>query len=313
MAKIALAFSTLPDSPPATLIEWSKAAEDAGMAGVFMTEAGNDALACSLALGMHTKRIMLGTAISNIYFRHPTLLANEAAAVQEFTGGRFILGLGTGHREMNTILKIDMGDPMTRMREVVAAIRKPLDGGTTGPRVTKKLPIYLAGVSKPMVKLAGEIADGVIFNFFPPKRVTQALGELAEGAKKAGRDPKTIEPTLFATAFISDDLEAARRPARKLLSRYGALTFYGNMIARSGFDKEITAIRAAGRDGEAAMKAVSDEMIDATLLVGSEARVREKLQALVAPGIGTAIVFTNPVNEDRASAVKRTIRALGNF
>jgi 5,10-methylenetetrahydromethanopterin reductase len=313
MAKIALAFSTLPDSPPATLIEWAKAAEDAGMAGVFMTEAGNDAIACSLALGMHTKHIMLGTAISNIYFRHPALLANEAAAVQEFTGGRFILGLGTGHREMNTILKIDMGDPMTRMRETVAAIRKPLDGGTTGPRVTKKLPIYLAGVSKPMVKLAGEIADGVIFNFFPPKRVTQALGELAEGAKKAGRDPKAIEPTLFATAFISDDLEAARRPARKLLSRYGALTYYGNMIARSGFDKEIAGIRAAGRDGAAAMKAVTNEMIDATLLVGSEARVREKLQALVAPGLGTAIVFTNPVNEDRASAVKRTIRALGNF
>ncbi|MGC1343913.1 MAG: LLM class flavin-dependent oxidoreductase, partial [Candidatus Binataceae bacterium] len=296
MAKIALAFSTLPDSPPATLIDWSKAAEDAGMAGVFMTEAGNDALACSLALGMHTKRIMLGTAISNIYLRHPILLANEAAAVQEFTGGRFILGLGTGHREMNTMLKIDMGDPMTRMRETVAAIRKPLDGGTTGPRLTKKLPIYLAGVSKPMVKLAGEIADGVIFNFFPPKRVTQALGELAEGAKKAGRDPKAIEPTIFATAFISDDLEAARRPARKLLSRYGALTFYGNMIARSGFEKEIAGIRAAARDGEAAMKAVTDEMIDATLLVGSEARVREKLQALVAPGIGTAIVFTNPVN-----------------
>ncbi|HVA81819.1 MAG TPA: LLM class flavin-dependent oxidoreductase [Candidatus Binataceae bacterium] len=313
MAKIALAFSTRPDSPPAALIEWSKAAEDAGLAGVFMTEAGSDALACSLALGMHTKRIMLGTAISNIYLRHPVLLANEAAAVQEFTGGRFILGLGTGHREMNTILKIDMGDPMTRMRETVAAIRKPLEGGATGPRVTKKLPIYLAGVSKAMVKLAGEIADGVIFNFFPPRRVTQALGELAEGAKKAGRDPKMIQATLFATAFISDDLEAARRPARKLLSRYGALAFYGNMIARAGFEREIAGIRAAGSDAAAAVKAVSDAMIDATLLVGSEARVREQLHELVAPGIGTAIVFTNPVNEDRGSAVKRTIRALGNF
>jgi 5,10-methylenetetrahydromethanopterin reductase len=310
MAKIALAFSNLPDSPPAALIEWAKAAEDAGLAGVFMTEAGNDALACSLALGLHTHRIMLGTAISNIYLRHPALLANEAAAVQEFTGGRFILGLGTGHREMNTILKIDMGDPMVRMRETVGALRKSLDGGSTGPRVTKKLPIYLAGVSKPMVKLAGEIADGVIFNFFPPARVKQALGELAEGAKTAGRDASAIEATLFATAFISEDLEAARRPARKLLSRYGALRFYGNMMARSGFEREISAIRAAGRDAEAAIKAVSDELIDATLLVGPEARVRERLQELTAPGIGTAIVFTNPVNEDRASAIRRTIRAL---
>jgi len=267
-AKIALAFSILPDAPPAALIQWAKEADDAGFAGVFMTEGGNDSLACSLALGLNTSRIMLGTAITQIYLRHPMLLANEAAAV---------------------------------------------DGGRTGPRVTKRLPIYMAGVSRPMVRLAGEIGDGVIFNYFPPARVKEAIGELAEGARKAGRDPKDIEPTLFATAFVSDDLEAARRPARKLLSRYGALRFYGNMIAKSGFEKEIEGIRAAGRDADKAMAAVSNEMIDATLLVGSEARVRERIQELAAPGVGTVIVFTNPVNEDRASAVRRTIRSLKNL
>ncbi|HEV2171605.1 MAG TPA: LLM class flavin-dependent oxidoreductase [Candidatus Binatus sp.] len=310
MARIALACTILPDSPPARLIEWARAAEEAGFSGVFMTEANNDSLACSLALGLHTKRIKLGTAISNIYLRHPNLLANEAAAVQEFTGGRFILGLGTGHREGNSALGIDMGVPLTKMRETVKTLRAMLDGGKTGPRVGVKLPLYLAGVSRPMVKLAGEIGDGVIFNFFPPARVKEAIGELAEGAKLGGRDLKQIEPTLFATAFISDDLEAARRPARKLLSRYGALRFYGNMMAHAGFEREISAIRAAGRDADAAVKAVSNEMIDATLLVGSEARVRERLQELCAPGIGTAIVFTNPVNEDRNAAVLRTIRAL---
>ncbi|MFZ0244458.1 LLM class flavin-dependent oxidoreductase [Candidatus Binatus sp.] len=310
MAKPALAFTILPDSPPARLIEWSRAAEDAGFSGVFLTEANNDSIACSLGLGLHTKRIKLGTAITNIYLRHPNLLANEAAAVQEFTGGRFILGLGTGHRESNSALGIDMGIPLTRMRETVKTVRAALEGGKTGPRVSAKLPLYLAGVSRPMVKLAGEIGDGVIFNFFPPARVKEALGELAEGAQIGGRDPKQIEAALFATAFISDDLEAARRPARKLLSRYGALKFYGNMMAHSGFEREIAAIRAAGRDGDAAIKAVSDQLIDATLLVGSEARVRERIQELCAPGIGTAIVFTNPVNEDRNAAVMRTIRAL---
>jgi 5,10-methylenetetrahydromethanopterin reductase len=310
MAKIALACTILPDSPPARLVEWSRAAEDAGFSGVFMTEANNDSLACSLALGLHTKTIKLGTAITNIYLRHPNLLANEAAAVQEFTGGRFILGLGTGHREGNSALGIDMGVPLTRMRETVKTLRAMLDGGKTGPRVSTKLPLYLAGVSRPMVKLAGEIGDGVIFNFFPPARVKEALGELAEGAKTGRRDVKEIEPTLFATAFISDDLEAARRPARKLLSRYGALKFYGNMMAHAGFEREIAGIRAAGRDADAAIAAVSNELIDATLIVGSEARVRERLQELCAPGIGTAIVFTNPVNEDRNAAVLRTIRAL---
>jgi 5,10-methylenetetrahydromethanopterin reductase len=310
MAKTALACTILPDSPPARLLEWSRAAEDAGFSGVFMTEANNDSIACSLALGLHTKRIKLGTAITNIYLRHPNLLANEAAAVQEFTGGRFVLGLGTGHREGNSALGIEMGVPLTKMRETVKTLRAMLDGGKTGPRVSTRLPLYLAGVSRPMVKLAGEIGDGVIFNFFPPARVKEALGELAEGAKVAGRDVKQIEATLFATAFISDDLEAARRPARKLLSRYGALKFYGNMMAHAGFEREISAIREAGRDADAAIKAVSDELIDATLLVGSESRVRDRLQELCAPGIGTAIVFTNPVNEDRNSAVLRTIRAL---
>jgi 5,10-methylenetetrahydromethanopterin reductase len=310
MANTAIACTILPDSPPSRLIEWSRAAEEAGFSGVFLTEANTDSLACALGLAMNTKRIKFGTAITNIYLRHPILLANETAAVQEFTGGRFILGLGAGHREMNSTLGIEMGEPLKKMREVVTTLRKALEGKRTGPVVTNKVPIYLAGVSRPMVKLAGEIGDGVIFNFFPPARVKEALGELAEGASKAGRDLKEIEPTLFATAFISDDLEAARRPARKLLSRYGALKFYGNMMAHAGFEKEIEGIRAAGRDGEAAMRSVTNELIDATLLVGSESRVRERLQELCAPGIGTAIVFTNPVNEDRNAAVLRTIRAL---
>jgi 5,10-methylenetetrahydromethanopterin reductase len=211
---------------------------------------------------------------------------------------------------MNTTLGIEMGEPMVKMREVVKTLRHAIEGNRTGPRVTSKLPIYLAGVSRPMVKLAGEIADGVIFNFFPPARVKQALGELAEGAKIGNRNVADIEPTLFATAFVSDDLEAARRPARKLLSRYGALRFYGNMLANAGFKKEIEGIRAAGRDEAKAIAAVTDAMIDAALLVGSEERIRERLAELTAPGIGTAIVFVNPVNQDRVTANQRIIRAL---
>jgi 5,10-methylenetetrahydromethanopterin reductase len=313
MAKVALAFSIMPDSSLSTIIDWARTAEDAGFDGIFITEANNDSLACSLAIGNQTKRVRLGTAITNIYLRHPNLLANEAATVHELTGGRFILGLGTGHREGNSALGIDMGgqtDPMKKMRATVATLRKMIDGGRTNPKVNGKAPLYLAGVSRPMVRMAGEIADGVIFNFFPPARIKEALSEIAEGAAKAGRDVKDIEPTMFATAFISDDLELARKPARTLLSRYGALRFYGNMFAHAGFESEIAGIRAAAGVGKAAVAAVTDQMIDATLLVGSEGRVRERLAELTAPGISWAIVFVNPVGEDRASAVKRAIRAL---
>src|SRR5216684_2425076 len=280
MAKTALAFSIMPDSPIRTIVEWTKAAEDAGFDGVFMTEANNDSLACSLALGFNTRKMRLGTAITNIYLRHPNLLANEVAAVHEFTDGRFILGLGTGHRESNGLIGIDMGgptDPMKKMRDTVGVLRTMLEGGRTSPKITGKAPVYLAGVSRPMVRLAGEIADGVIFNFFPPARIKEA-----------------------------------RRPARTLLSRYGNLRFYGNMMAHAGFEHEIAAIRAAAAAGDAktAMGAVTDHMIDSMLLVGSESRVRERLSELTSPGVGTAIVFVNPVGEDRASAVRRALRAL---
>jgi 5,10-methylenetetrahydromethanopterin reductase len=313
MAKIAIAVSIMPDSPLSTILEWAKAAEDAGFDGVFITEANNDSLACSLGIGYNTKRITLGTAITNIYLRHPNLLANEAAAVQELTGGRFILGLGTGHREGNSVIGIDMGgpaDPMKKMRETVATLRRMIEGGKTNPKVKGKVPLYLAGLSRPMVRLAGEIADGVIFNFFPPARIKEALGEIAEGARKAGRNPADVVPTAFMTAFISDDIELARRPARTLLSRYGSFRFYGNMFANAGFEGEVQGIRAAAGDGKAAVAAITDRMIDSTLLVGSEGRVRERLAELVAPGIVWAIVFINPVGEDRASAMKRAMRAL---
>src|SRR6516165_8675645 len=186
MVKIGLAFSTMPDSPLPTIVEWTKQAEEAGFDGVFMTEANNDSLACCLGLGFNTRRITLGTAITNIYLRHPNLLANEVAALREFTHDRFVLGLGTGHRPANAALGIDMGapsDPMKKMRETVARLRWMFDG-RTNPKISGHQSIFLAGVSPPMVRLAGEIADGVIFNFFPPNRVKAALGELREGAGK---------------------------------------------------------------------------------------------------------------------------------
>ena len=150
MAKIALAFSIMPDSPLSTIVEWTRQAEDAGFDGVFMTEANNDSLACCLGLGFNTQRIVLGTAITNIYLRHPNLLANEVAALHEFTNGRFILGLGTGHRPANAALGIDMGsvsDPMKKMRETVATLRRMFDG-RTNPKISGRQSIFLAGVSR---------------------------------------------------------------------------------------------------------------------------------------------------------------------
>ena len=227
MAKTALAFSVMPDSPIEKILEWTKDAEEMGYAAAFMTEANNDSLACSLALGMQTKRIGLGTAITNIYLRHPALLANEAATVHQFTGGRFILGLGTGHGEGNSRLGIEMGQPMVKMRETVATLRKMLEGGGTGPKISGKLPLYLAGVSRPMVRMAGEIADGVIFNFFPPARVHRSARR-----NRRGRAGGRAQPGRGRADAVRDRVHRGRSRGGAPSGAHAALAVRGAAFLR---------------------------------------------------------------------------------
>src|SRR5439155_21247926 len=119
MDPIALAFSPLRDASPRDIVAWSERAEALGYEGVFIPESYCDSLAYALAVAQATRRLKVGTAITNIYLRQPTLLAAEAAAVPEFSGGRLLLGVGVGHRAVNEPLGIDMGDPLGKTREVI--------------------------------------------------------------------------------------------------------------------------------------------------------------------------------------------------
>ena len=102
MARTALAFSVMPDSPIEKIVEWTRDAEEMGYAAVFMTEANNDSLSCSLVLGMQTRRIGLGTAIANIYLRHPALLANEG------------FDPAYGARPLKRVIQREIGDRLAR-------------------------------------------------------------------------------------------------------------------------------------------------------------------------------------------------------
>src|SRR4029077_4995513 len=122
-------------------------------------------------------------------------------------------------------------------------------------------------------ELAGELADGVMFNLFPVSRYPKALAALARGAARAGRDPQTLEVCHFTTCYLAEDRSAALHEAKRMLARYANLPFYGNMLAATGFAAEVAAGRAAWqrRDVGAAEGAVSDEMADAVTLAGEPA------------------------------------------
>lgn len=310
--RVGFACSPLRDASPEDIVRWGQRAEDLGWEGVFIPESFNDSLAYAQAVAMRTSRITVGTAITNVYLRHPTLLAQQAAAVQEFSNGRLLLGLGVGHRAVNTQLGIDMGEPLVRLRDVIGVLRSAWTQGGHQPR-PKTLPrILTAALALRAIDLAGELADGVIFNLFPLARYPHALAALRAGAERTGRDPATLEVCHFTTCYLSDDRRAALHEAKRMLARYANLQFYGNMLAQSGFRAEVRAVRAAWRrrDVQGAEEAVSDEMADATTLAGDPAHCRERVHAYLMAGATMVIVFTNPVGEPRAAAVERTLTAL---
>ena len=312
MDRSAVAFSPLRDASPADVLAWSRRAESLGYSGVFIPESFNDSLAYAQAVASVTTRLAVGTGITNVYLRHPTLLAQQAAAVQEFSGGRLLLGLGVGHRAVNSSLGIEMGDPLEKMRDVIGTLRTAWVKGPHQPRPQAPPKILAAALVRPMVELAGELADGVIFNLFPLERYRRAMAMLHRGAQRAGRDAQSLEVCHFTTAYLGPDRAACLHEAKRMLARYASLPFYGNMLAKSGFQREVDAIRAAMKSREVAKaeEAVSDEMSEAVTLVGDPAHCRERLRAYQMAGATMAIVFPNPVGESRAAAAERALTSL---
>jgi alkanesulfonate monooxygenase SsuD/methylene tetrahydromethanopterin reductase-like flavin-dependent oxidoreductase (luciferase family) len=309
--RLAVAFSPLRDASPADVVAWSTRAEALGYEAVFVPESFCDSLAYAQAVAAATTRLAVGTAITNVYLRHPTLLAEHAAVVQELSGGRLRLGVGVGHRAVNEPLGIEMGDPLGKMRAVIGTLRTAWTRGPHQPRPGVPPRIFAAALAPRMIELAGELADGVIFNLFPVERYPRALAALRRGAARGGEDPGDLEVCHFTTCYLSDDRAAALREAKRMLARYTNLPFYGNMLAASGFADEVAAVRAAWerRDVAAAEAAVTDRLADAVTLAGEPARCRERLAAYRAAGAMLPILFTNPVGESRAAAVERTLVA----
>src|SRR2546430_6506418 len=245
MDRIALAFSPLRDASPRDVVAWSGSAEERGYEAVFIPESSCDSLAYAEAVALATRRLRVGTGITNVYLRRPTLLAARAAAVQEFSGGRLLLGVGVGHRAVTEPLGIDMSDPLGTMRQVIGTLRASWTKGPIQPRPGVPPRVLAAALAVPMIELAGELADGVMFNLFPVTRYPRALAALGRGAASGGRDGGALEVCHFTTCYLADDRAAAVHAARRMLARHAHLPFYGNMLVRSGFAEDVERIRAA--------------------------------------------------------------------
>jgi len=328
MAPLGIAFSGGPT--PAEIAGLIGLAEACGYDSAWVAEGhGGDQFAILAAAAVQTSRIRLGTGITSVFVRTAPTIAMAAATVDDLSGGRFVLGVGSSHKvQVEGEHGVPYAKPLTRTRETVAAIRALLrDGRVDFPGETLRIgnfdlwfkpvrpppPIYVSAVFPKMVALCGEIADGIILTRSTLNTARAIRAQLTEGAAKAGRDPARIAVTTLLPTVVADSKSAALAALRPGLAFYaGFFPRYNRLMAEHGFPDEAAAIAAAWARGDrkAAERATSDALIDATSLAGTPAQCRERLAAYRDSGIDLPILSPFARGPGAKAVFEAAIRAL---
>jgi probable F420-dependent oxidoreductase len=304
-------------------VELAARAERAGFDSVWAPEFHNHSGPLPLAAAaLSTTNVELGTSIAWAFGRSPLLTAVTALDLDELSGGRFILGLGTGTRRMRTDWLGAPGErPARRLRETVEAIRAVWSAAASGSveyegelvqlkvrpygragQVRAAIPVFLAAVNEGMARTAGAIADGVVAH---PMATAPYIDEvmrpaIAEGAEREGRDPAVVEVADWLVVAASDDADKAREDARRQIAFHATVRTYDRILDLHGFTEIAARIRELWRgfDLGAMTELVTDEMLELMAVAGTPDECREKVADRARSAdrllLGAPVVATDP-------------------
>ncbi len=311
--KIGLTLGLGDDAPRSRVIEYARRVEELGYDSLWVGESwGRDLFTVLTHIACNTSRIKLATGIVNVFSRTPALVAQSIASLDDISGGRAILGLGSsGAKVIQDWHGVPFETPLARTREYMEIINLAISGERVHfdgrffklrdfrlrfepPR--KHIPIYLAAMGPKNVELAGELADGWCPVFFSPRHLPDFRARLAVGAQKAGRTAESISLAPWMIACVSSDAAHARALARGHIAYYvgGMGRYYSELMVRYGFQEEAARIRelwAGRRDREGAQAAVTDAMVDALAVIGDAKRCRERVLEIQAAGVDSPVLF----------------------
>ena len=229
-------------------------------------------LPAASASAVATRRIAIGIGVFNPFNRHPSLMAMEAAALDELSERRAILGIGVGVPPLiDRFARFQR--PLAAMRDTLAIVRGMLAGETVSHRGAvfsadgtgldfepprRDMPIHIAAMGPRMLRLAGEIGDGVLIsNMCPPAFTGHAAALAAEGAEAAGREPPET-----LVKYVPCAVDADRAAARRAIKPAIAAMLSGYEEAFSGTPDTLAALRH-GRAIEPALYAATLERLRA--------------------------------------------------
>ncbi|MGH7903992.1 MAG: LLM class flavin-dependent oxidoreductase [Candidatus Dormibacteraceae bacterium] len=276
-------FEDLPLRESLVLLE---KAEALGYRGAWSYERNVfDAFSPLAAAAMATREMRLGTSIVPVFTRPAGLIAMSAAALGELAPGRFVLGLGSSTEAVVTgWMGLPYGRPLTRLRDTVLAVRALLDGERVGAMRLHRLPpepvpIYVAALGERMLRLAGEVADGVVF-------FMAGAGAVPDLVAGTGRALYSVARVIMVCGA---DHEANLAFARRFIAGYAILPFYARFLARQGFGAEVAAVQArwAAGDRAGAPAEVSEAMVAELMLLGTDPRLQERMGRFESAALGT--------------------------
>jgi F420-dependent oxidoreductase-like protein len=308
------------------VVQLAVEAEKLGLDVCWVAEAwGSDAPSALGYIAARTERMLLGSGVLQVGVRSPVMVAQTAITLCNLSNGRFLLGLGaSGPQVIEGVHGVSFSRPLARISETVDIVRQvcaggkisysgkefqiPLPGGEAVPmrlsiRPEHTIPIYLAALSPAMLRLTGRIADGWLGTSFVPEGAGDAyFAHLDDGLSATGRTRADIDICQGAeVAFASDEDELRGMVAgrkKELAFSLGGMgssstNFYNQAYSRQGWAEIAAEVRERWQRGdrEGAVGLVTDDMVLATTLIGTEAMVRARLAVWRDAGVNTVRLY----------------------
>ena len=289
----AVSLAAVPGRREKTL-EIAEQIERLGFPGIYGPSLG-DSLSLCLAIALRTRHVRFGTSITPIYTRHVNDFAQSASFIHEVSNGRFRFGIGVSHAPAMDRLGVKPGKPLADIRKFVTDLKAV-------PRAGELPPIMLATLRERMIRLAEEIADGMVFANGARTHMAKSLANLSEEARTG---EEFFIGNMIPTC-ISDDEGAAMAVNRRTLTSYAFLPNYRNYWREAGYEEEMAGVEAALAAGrrDAVAACLSDRWLADTTLFGSASKVRDGIEAWFDAGIRTPVIVPSSASGGQIQALE---------
>ena len=298
----------------ATIPEQARRLEAMGVDSVFVGETDRNPFLPLVLVAEHTQRMTFGTSVAIAFPRVPHVTANIAWDLAQYSGGRFLLGLGTqvkGHNERR--FSVPWAPPGPRLRDYIACMRAIWDSwqhGTKpsyegeyyqykltspffnpGPIEHPDIPVIISAVNPFNARLAGEVCDGITIHSFSTFRYIRdvLIPAVHEGARRAGKDPASLHVQgggFIVTGRNEDEVHDARERTRRQIAFYASTRSYANVMKTHGWDDEAAALHRLSMDAQwdQMTSMITDDMLEEFCVIGTwdqlPAQMREKFAGI---------------------------------